>query len=61
MSRKIKFFIKHTFRLTDDLEADFALVYMSELEFCASLTRLPNVNNGRILINYCLDLPKKEI
>lgn len=57
MSRKIKFFIKHTFRLTDDLEADFALVYMSELEFCASLSRLPNVNNGRILINYCLDLP----
>ena len=28
MSRKIKFFIKHTFRLSDDLEADFALVYI---------------------------------
>ena len=28
MSRKIKIFIKHTFRLTDDLEADFALVYI---------------------------------
>lgn len=28
MSRKIKIFIKHTFGLTDDLEADFALVYI---------------------------------
>lgn len=28
MSRKIKIFIKNTFGLTDDLEADFALVYI---------------------------------